>query len=165
LILCGFCIAHQTSSFPPSSHRTWRDPPAWVHSGERAPSGIDFTKATDLWGTSVAAADGKVNGTINDVTMDSSWHLALLILSNVPDRGANKVAFPFEALKRTSDGSLVLNVKGERLAIAPVFHRSYVNRMGYDQRVDRFFGLAPHWTVEHHAESDPYQWGGAAQGF
>ena len=92
-------------------------------------------------------------------------HAFRLSYYNVSDRGADKIAVPFEALKRTSDGSLVLNVTGERLAMAPAFHRSYIDRMGYDQRVDRFFGLAPHWTVEHHAESDPYQWGGAAQGF
>jgi hypothetical protein len=99
------------------------------------------------------------------MTIDSSGRLDLLILSNVPDRGAHKVAVPFDALKKTSDGSLVLNVAGERLAMAPVFYKSDTDRPGYDQRVDRFFGLSPRWTVKQQAENDPYRWGGEAQGF
>jgi sporulation protein YlmC with PRC-barrel domain len=154
-----------SSSWVAEVYRTYGYLPYWVQSGEKTPAAADFTEATRLLGTKVAAIEGKVCGTINDMTMDSSGRLDLLILSNIPGRGANKVVVPFDALRKNSDGSLALNVTGERLAMAPVFHRSYANRTGYDERVDRFFGLAPRWTVEPRAASNPYQWGGAAQGF
>ena len=146
-------------------YRTYGYLPYWVQSGEKAPSASDFTETTKLVGTKVAATEGKVYGTIDDMTMDSSGRLDLLIVSNVPGRGAHKEAIPFDALKKTSDGSLVLNVLGERLAMAPLFSRSYSNRPGYDERVDRFFGLSPRWTVKQQAENDPYRWGGEVQGF
>jgi sporulation protein YlmC with PRC-barrel domain len=146
-------------------YRTYGYLPYWVQSGEKAPSASDFTETTKLVGTKVTATEGKAHGTINDMTIDSSGRLDLLILSNVPDRGAHKVAVPFDALKKTSDGSLVLNVAGERLAMAPVFYKSDTDRPGYDQRVDRFFGLSPRWTVKQQAEKDPYRWGGEAQDF
>lgn len=146
-------------------YRTYGYLPYWVQPGEKAPSASDFTEATHLVGTKVAAAEGKVSATIDDMTIDSSGRLELLLLSNLPDRGSHEVAVPFSALKKSGDGSLVLNVTGERLAMAPVFHSSYANRPGYDQRLDRFFGLSPHWTVKQQAENDPYRWGGAAQEF
>jgi len=146
-------------------YRTYGYLPYWVQSGEKAPSAADFTEISKLEGTKVAATEGKVYGTINDMTIDSSGRLDLLILSNVPDRGAHKAAVPFNALKKTSDGSLVLNVAGKRLAMSPVFYKSDTKRPGYDERVDRFFGLAPRWTVKQQAENDPYRWGGEAQGF
>jgi hypothetical protein len=116
-------------------------------------------------GTNVAATEGKLYGTIDDMTMDSFGRLDLLILSNIPNRGSHKVAVPFDELKRTGDGSLVLDVAGKRLAMAPVFYRSDTDRPGYDERVDRFFGLSPRWTVKQQAEKDPYRWGGEAQEF
>jgi sporulation protein YlmC with PRC-barrel domain len=146
-------------------YRTYGYTPYWVQKGEKAPSASDFTETARLVGTKVAATEGKVYGTIDDMTIDSSGRLDLLILSNVPDRGSHEVAVPFDALKRTSDGSLVLSVAGERLAMAPVFSRSYSNRPGYDKRVDRFFGLSPRWTVKQQAKNDPYRWGGEAQDF
>jgi sporulation protein YlmC with PRC-barrel domain len=146
-------------------YRTYGYLPYWVQKGEKAPSASDFTETTQLVGTKVATTEGKESARIDDMTIDSSGRLELLVLSNVPDRGSHKVAVPFDALKRTSDGSLVLNVAGERLAMAPVFYKSETDRPGYDQRVDRFFGLSPRWTVKQQAENDPYRWGGEAQGF
>jgi sporulation protein YlmC with PRC-barrel domain len=146
-------------------YRTYGYLPYWVQKGEKAPSARDFTETAQLVGTNVETTEGKVSARIDDITIDSSGRLDLLVLSNVPDRGLHEVAVPFEALKRTSDGSLALNVGGERLAMAPVFNMSYANKPGYDERVERFFGLSPHWTVKQQAESDPYRWGGDAQEF
>jgi len=146
-------------------YRTYGYLPYWVQPGEKAPSASDFTEATQLMGMRVTAAGGKVSATIDDMTVRSSGRLDLLILSDLPNRGSHKVAVPFDELKRTSDGSLLLNVTGERLAMAPVFYKSYASRPGYDQRVDRFFGLSPHWTIKQQAENDPYRWGGEAQEF
>ncbi len=146
-------------------YRTYGYLPYWVQKGESAPSSGDFSETTKLVGTKVASTDGKDYATINDMTIDSSGHLDLLILSHVPGRGAHKVAVPFGELKKNSDGALVLNVAGERLARAPVFHKSDIKRSGYDERVDRFFGLSPRWTVKGQAENDLYGWGGEAQGF
>ena len=146
-------------------YRTYGYLPYWVQSGEKAPSASDFTKATQLMGTTVAATEGKVSATIDDMTIDSSGRLDLLILSYVPNRGAHKVAVPFDALKKNSDGSLVLNVAGKRLAMAPVFYKSHINRPGYDKRVDRFFGLSPRWTAKQQAQNEPDRWGGEAQEF
>ena len=146
-------------------YRTYGYLPYWVQSGEKAPSASDFTKATQLMGTTVAATEGKVSATIDDMTIDSSGRLDLLILSYVPNRGAHKVAVPFDALKKNSDGFLVLNVAGKRLAMAPVFYKSHINRPGYDKRVDRFFGLSPRWTAKQQAQNEPDRWGGEAQEF
>jgi sporulation protein YlmC with PRC-barrel domain len=154
-----------TSSWVAEVYRDYGYVPYWVQSGEKAPAAGEFIKATKLLGTQVATAEGNVHGTINDMIMNSSGRLDLLVISNVPRRGDSKVVVPFEALGKNSAGALVLNVPAERLAMAPVFHGSYANRTRYDQRVDRFFGLAPRWTVEHHAASNPYQWGGSAQDF
>lgn len=146
-------------------YRTYGYLPYWVQPGEKAPSASDLSETTHFVGTKVAATEGKVSATIDDMTIDSSGHLDLLLLSGVPNRGSHEVAVPFEELKKTSDGSLVLNVTGRRLAMAPVFYKYDVNRMGYDQRVDRFFGLSPRWAVKPQAENDPYRWGGDYQGF
>jgi sporulation protein YlmC with PRC-barrel domain len=154
-----------TSSWVAEVYRSYGYVPYWVQSGKKAPAAGELIKATKLLGTQVATAEGNVHGTINDMIMNSSGRLDLLVLSNVPGRGDSKVVVPFEALGRNRSGSLVLNVTGERLAMAPVFHQSYSTRTGYDRHVDRFFGLAPRWTVEHHAASNPYEWGGSAQDF
>jgi sporulation protein YlmC with PRC-barrel domain len=146
-------------------YRSYGYLPYWVQSGEKAPSAGDFTETTKLVGTKVAATEGKVDAMVNDMTIDSSGRLDLLILSHVPGRGAHKVAVPFDALKKDSDGTLVLNIVGERLAMAPVFYRWDTNRSGYDARVDRFFGLSPRWTVSHQTLNDPYRWEGEAQDF
>ncbi len=146
-------------------YRTYGYLPYWVQKGEKAPSARDFTETAQLVGTNVETTEGKVSARIDDITIDSSGRLDLLVLSNVPDRGLHEVAVPFEALQKASDGSLALKVGGERLAMAPVFNKSHSSRPGYDERVDRFFGLSPHWTVKQQAESDPYRWGGEAQGF
>ena len=143
-------------------YRSYGYLPYWVQKGEKAPSASDFTETAQLVGTKVEATGGMVSARIDDMTMDSSGRLELLVLSNVPGRGSHEVAVPFEALNRTSDGSLALNVGEEHLAMAPVFHKSYANRPGYDQQVDRFFGFSPRWTVKQQAESDPYRWGGEA---
>jgi sporulation protein YlmC with PRC-barrel domain len=145
-------------------YRTYGYLPYWVQKGERTPYAGDFSETTKLVGTKVAATGEKVDAMVNDMTIDSSGRLDLLILSHVPGRGAHKVAVPFDALRNSSDGALVLNIAGDRLEMAPVFHRSDTNRPGYDKRVDRFFGLSPRWTVKHQAESDPYRWGGESQG-
>jgi len=146
-------------------YRTYGYLPYWVQKGEKAPSAADLTETAQLVGTKVEVTGGKVSARIDDMTIDSSSRLDLLVLSNVPGRGSHEVAVPFEALKRTSDGSLALKVGGERLAMAPVFNKSYANTLGYDERVDRFFGLSPHWTVKQQEESNPYRWGGEAQEF
>jgi len=146
-------------------YRTYGYLPYWVQKGEKAPSAGDFSETTKLVGTKVSATGGKVDAMVKDMTIKSSGRLDLLILSRVPGRGSHEVAVPFDALKKTSDGALVLNIPGERLAMAPVFYRWDTNRPGYDRRVDRFFGLSPRWTVKHQAVNDPYRWGGEAQGF
>jgi sporulation protein YlmC with PRC-barrel domain len=161
-----FAIPHPiTSSWVAGVYRSYGYVPYWVQSREKVPAAGDLIKATKLLGTQVAAAEGNVHGTINDMIMNPSVSLDLLFLSNVPGRGDHKVVVPFEALGKNSAGALVLNVPAERLAMAPVFHEPYAKRTGYDERVDRFFGLAPSWTVEHHAASNPYKWGGSAQDF
>jgi sporulation protein YlmC with PRC-barrel domain len=154
-----------TSSWVAEVYRSYGYLPYWVQSGEKAPAAGELVKATKLLGTQVATAEGNAQGTINDMIMDGSGRLDFLVLSNLPGRGDSKVVVPFEALGKNSAGALVLNVTGERLAMAPVFHGSIANRKGYDESVARFFGLAPRWTVQHHAASNPYEWGGAAQGF
>lgn len=60
---------------------------------------------------------------------------------------------------------MVLNVPWERLAMAPPYRSSKITDPGYDERVDRFFGLAPRWEENSATEKDPYRWGGEAQGF
>jgi sporulation protein YlmC with PRC-barrel domain len=154
-----------TSSWVAEVYRSYGYVPYWVRSGKKVPAAGQLIKATKLLGAQVATAEGNAHGTINDLIMNSSGRLDLLVLSNVPGRGDSKVVVPFEALAKSSEGALVLNVTAERLAMAPVFHEPYAKRTGYDERVDRFFGLAPSWTVEHHAASNPYKWGGAAQDF
>ena len=146
-------------------YRTYGYLPYWVQKGEKAPSASDFTWITQLMGARVVATEGKVSATIDDMTIDSSGRLDLLILSNVPERGSHELAVPFAELKKNGDGSLALNVTGERLAMAPVFNQFYASRPGYDERVDRFFGLSPRWTATQQAEKDPYRWGGEYQGF
>ena len=146
-------------------YRTYGYLPYWVQKGERTPYAGDFSETTKLVGTQVSATGGKVDAMVNDMTIDSSGRLDLLILSHVAGRGAHKVAVPFDALKKTSDGTLVLNIEGERLAMAPVFHRWDTNRSGYDARVDIFFGLSPRWTVKQQQQNDLYWWGGEAQDF
>ncbi len=147
-------------------YRTYEGLPYWTQKAEKAPLDTDFYQNSKLMGTSVRSTEGDVYATVKDLVVDPSGHINLLILSDVKGREDHQVAVPFDRLQGTSEGTFALNITGDQLASAPTFHRRDMYRYGYAERVDRFFGLQPHWTDRGQAKNlNPYRWGGEAQDF
>ncbi len=147
-------------------YRTYEGLPYWTQKAERTPLDFDFYQISKLMGTSVRSTEGDVYATVKDLVVDPTGHINLVILSDVKGRDHHEMAIPFDKLYRTSEGAFALDIMGDQLASAPIFHKRDMYRYGYADRVDRFFSLQPRWSDRGQAKNlNPYRWGGEAQDF
>lgn len=102
-----------------------------------------------LIGTRIDLAQGGAAGSIDDFIVDGDGHVALVTLTDVPDKGDMVVAVPYTSLRKTEGDHFVLNLSGDQLAAAPIFtaHRDTGNR-AYIAGVYRQYGIQPYWTDE-----------------
>lgn len=111
-----------------------------------------------LIGAPVKNLQGEELGLIKDLIADPSGKITLAILSlgDVSGVGEKEVAVPFMALTYREDTrDFALNVTKERLAIAPEFKKGTdLNDHIVENKIYRFYGLAPQWGEEVTKEGD-----------
>jgi sporulation protein YlmC with PRC-barrel domain len=152
-------------------YRTYGRMPYWTQKGERALSAMELYEGTQVIGAGVDSPQGEVEARVEpriaDLIIDSSnGHILLTVLSNVKGEEGNRVAVPFEVLKRESKDIFALTTKQGALASSPRFHDFDMNSYRYTEGVYRHFGLQPPWTEGSRAKAmNPYRWGGEAQDF
>jgi sporulation protein YlmC with PRC-barrel domain len=116
----------------------WRSPEA---------TPLERVYATDDWiGRPVVLNEG-ASARIQDMAVDPSGRIALLVLSNISGR-QDTIAVPYGAVAWSPD-RLVINVPGDKWANAPAFEgAAELGNRDYLMNVYRYYGQTPYWT--HH---------------
>ena len=97
----------------------------------------------------VTNPEGQYIGTVANTLVTPSGQILFIILSVGGEPGEQKkeIAIPLSRfLYDQESGTLILNVEGEKLAIAPEFNISDLDDPSFATNVYKFFGEAPSWV-------------------
>jgi hypothetical protein len=118
--------------------------PYWTES-----SGIDLYTCGPLMSADLRIQDSEAMAHVDDFVIEPDGHISYVVLSDVPGRDETLVAVPFSLIKSESADVCYFDISQDKLASAPSYDPSInLGDRVYVERVYRFYGVQPYWTIE-----------------